>query len=118
MNDNTRHSRNQSVISSQSLTGHHELRGAESSAILACSPGGPGQGGRIVQVKRGRASVIDPSWPRDEQIAELSQAIKDCYCGLGPAYEIWRKMTPEKRAACSCDKPAYAQLLWKHGVTR
>jgi hypothetical protein len=69
-------------------------------------------------VTRGRASVIDPARPRAEQIAELRQAIKECYCGLGPACEIWRKMTPDERAACSRDKRATEELFWKHGVTR
>ena len=69
-------------------------------------------------VRQGRASVIDPALPRDSQIAALKQAIRDCYCGLGPACEIWRKMTPDERAACSRDKRAYSQLLWKHGVRR
>ena len=63
-----------------------------------------------------RASVIDPKLLRDEQIVPLRQAMRECYCGLGPACEIWRKMSPEARADCSRDKRAYEQLLWKHGV--
>jgi hypothetical protein len=47
---------------------------------------------------------------------ELREAVRNCYCGLGPACEIWRKMTPDERDACTRDKRAYAQLLWKHGV--
>ena len=69
-------------------------------------------------VKQGAASLIDPNLPRDEQIAALKQAIKECYCGLGPACPIWTDMTPEQRADCSRDKRAYAELLWKHGVTK
>lgn len=65
---------------------------------------------------RGGMGAVDPALARDEQIAALRQAIKECYCGLGPACEIWNKMTPEERAACSRDKRAYSQLLWKHGV--
>ena len=70
----------------------------------------------MAEIARGKASVIDPNRPRAEQIAELKQAIKDCYCGLGPACEVWGKMTPEQREDCSRDKRAYAELLWKHGV--
>ncbi len=72
----------------------------------------------MVHISRGAASMIDPTRSREDQIAELRQAVKDCYCGLGPACEIWRKMTPDERAACSRDKRAYSQLLWKHGVGR
>lgn len=72
----------------------------------------------MVDIRRGRGSVIDPDRSRAEQIAELRQAVKECYCGLGPACPIWRRMTPKERAECSRDKRAYAQLLWKHGVVR
>ena len=67
---------------------------------------------------RGKASVIDPSRDRAEQIAEIKDLIKQCYCGLGPACEIWRKMTPAERADCTRDKRAAAELMWKHGMTR
>lgn len=67
-------------------------------------------------VRRGRAGAIDPTRPYGMTTDELRQAVKECYCGLGPACEIWRKMTPDERAACSRDKRAYEQLLWKHGV--
>ena len=67
---------------------------------------------------KGPASVIDPSRPRAEQIEELRRAVEECYCGLGPACEVWRKMTPAERADCTRDKRAYAELLWKHGVAR
>ncbi|MDA1080625.1 MAG: hypothetical protein O2973_02950 [Gemmatimonadetes bacterium] len=70
----------------------------------------------MVDIARARGSIIDPTLPRDEQIAALRQAVKDCYCGLGPACEVWRKMTPTEREACSRDKRAYSQLLWRHGV--
>lgn len=46
---------------------------------------------------------------------ELREAVRNCYCGLGPACEVWRKMTPVERDACSRDKRANAQLLWKRG---
>jgi hypothetical protein len=67
-------------------------------------------------IARGRASLIDPDRPREPQIEALREAISQCYCGLGPACEIWRKMTPSERKDCSRDKRAYEQLLWKHGV--
>jgi hypothetical protein len=67
-------------------------------------------------IERGRASVMDPARPRQEQIEELRQAIKECYCGLGPACPVWGLMTPDERRACSLDKRAYGQLFWKHGV--
>ena len=72
----------------------------------------------MVEIKRGKASVIDPDLPRDEQIEAMKLAVKQCYCGLGPSCEIWSKMTPEERADCSRDKRAYSQLLWRHGVKR
>ena len=72
----------------------------------------------MVEVMRGKASVIDPNRPKAEQIDELRQAMKECYCGLGPACEVWRKLTPDERLACSTDKRAYSQLLWKHGVRK
>lgn len=64
----------------------------------------------------GLASVIDPSRPRMEQIEELKRAVKECYCGLGPACPLWRQMTPEQRADCSADKRLVAQRLWKNGL--
>lgn len=67
-------------------------------------------------IKQGKASMIDPTQPRGPQIEALKEMVKQCYCGLGPACEIWRKMTPEEREACTRDKRAYEQLLWKHGV--
>lgn len=68
--------------------------------------------------KRGRGSAIDPSLPKAEQIAALRKAVKECYCGLGPACPVWSQMSPEERETCSRDKRAYAELLWKHGVVR
>ena len=62
------------------------------------------------------ASAIDPTRPKAEQIEELRQAVRECYCGLGPACPIWLDMSPAERKACSSDKRASAQLLWKHGV--
>jgi hypothetical protein len=64
----------------------------------------------------GLASVIDPTRPRMEQIAELRQAVLECYCGLGPACPLWRQMTPEQRRDCSADKRLVAQRLWKNGM--
>ena len=70
----------------------------------------------MVPYVAGRASVIDPTRSRAEQIAELKQAIKECYCGLGPACPLWRQMTPEERTDCSADKRLYAQRFWKNGM--
>ena len=64
----------------------------------------------------GLASVIDPARPRMEQIAELRQAVRECYCGLGPACPLWRQMTREQRTDCSADKRLVAQRLWKNGM--
>lgn len=64
----------------------------------------------------GLASVIAPTRPRKEQIEELRRAVRECYCGLGPACPLWRQMTPEQRADCSADKRLVAQRLWKNGV--
>lgn len=64
----------------------------------------------------GAASVIDPTRSRAAQIAELKQAVKECYCGLGPACPLWRQFTPEERADCSADKRLYAQRFWKNGM--
>ena len=61
-------------------------------------------------------SVIDPTRPRAEQIAELRQAVQECYCHLGPACHLWRQMTPAQRRACSLDQRASAQYLWKNGM--
>ncbi len=66
----------------------------------------------------GASSLIDPNRPRAEQIAELRRAVKACYCGLGPACHLWRQFTPEERLACSLDKRATAQYLWKNGVSQ
>jgi hypothetical protein len=91
-------------------------RGPTMYAGLAPAPGGNMDGFDFVV--RGRSSVMDPDRDRGEQIAELKELVKQCYCGLGPACEIWRKMTPDQRADCTRDKRAYAELLWKHGVVR
>jgi hypothetical protein len=64
----------------------------------------------------GLASMIDPSRPRAEQIAELREAVLACYCGLGPACPLWRQMTPEQRSECSADKRLVAQRFWKNGM--
>ena len=61
-------------------------------------------------------SVIDPSRPKAEQIAELRQAVLECYCGFGPACPVWRQLTPAQRKACSLDKRASAQYFWKNGM--
>jgi hypothetical protein len=62
------------------------------------------------------SSVIDPTLPKDAQIAALRQAVEECYCGLGPACYGWRQMTPDQRAECSQDKRLIAQRLWKNGM--
>ena len=72
----------------------------------------------MVNFKPKRGSAIDPNLPRAEQIAALKQAVKECYCGLGPACPIWGQMTPEERVACTRDKRAYGQLFWRHGIAR
>lgn len=51
-----------------------------------------------------------------KRIAELRRAVKECYCGLGPACPLWRQFTPAQRAACSLDKRAVAQALWMNGM--
>jgi hypothetical protein len=61
-------------------------------------------------------SLIDPARPKAEQIAELRRAVLECYCGLGPACPLWREMTPDQRVACSRDKRATEQYLWKNGM--
>lgn len=67
-------------------------------------------------MQAGASSLIDPSRPRDEQIAELRQAVLECYCGLGPACRLWRLMTPEQRADCSADRRLTEQRMWKNGM--
>jgi hypothetical protein len=62
------------------------------------------------------SSVIDPTRPKAEQIAELRRAVLECYCGLGPACYLWRQMTPAQRADCSADKRLTAQRMWKNGM--
>lgn len=64
----------------------------------------------------GASSVIDPTRPKADQIAELRQAVRECYCGLGPACALWRQMTPEQRADCSADRRLTAQRMWKNGM--
>lgn len=67
-------------------------------------------------VMRGRTSSLEPTRRFGMTTEELRQAVRECYCGLGPACEIWRKMTPDERASCTRDKRAYAQLLWMQGA--
>ena len=67
-------------------------------------------------MQTGASSVIDPSRPRAEQIAELRRAVLACYCGLGPACGVWRQLTPKGRAECSADKRLTAQRMWKNGM--
>ena len=64
----------------------------------------------------GIASVIDPNRPKAEQIAELREAVRQCYCGWGPACPLWRMMTQEQRRDCSLDKRLVAQRLWRNGM--
>lgn len=51
-----------------------------------------------------------------KRIAELRRAVKECYCGLGPACPLWRQLTTAQRAACSLDKRAVAQAQWMNGM--
>ena len=51
-----------------------------------------------------------------ERAAAMRQAVKECYCGLGPACHLWRAFTPEQRIACSLDKRAVAQAMWMNGM--
>jgi hypothetical protein len=67
-------------------------------------------------MRANKNSLIDPNRPRAEQIAELRQAVKACYCGLGPACFLWRQLTPGQRIECSLDKRATAQYQWKNGM--
>ena len=66
---------------------------------------------------RKHETEIETAHPTTEQISALRQAVKECYCGYGPACPLWRQMTPVERAACSRDKRAYTQLLWKTGMS-
>jgi hypothetical protein len=63
------------------------------------------------------SSSLDSTCTRAEQIAALREAVKACYCGLGPACCHWNEMTPEGRADCSRDKRASMDALWKNGTT-
>lgn len=67
-------------------------------------------------MQRKSASVIDPTRPKAEQIAELRRAVEECYCGLGPACSLWRRMTPEQRIQCSWDRRLVQQRLYKNGM--
>lgn len=67
-------------------------------------------------MRANQQSLIDPTRPRAEQIAELRRAVKACYCGLGPACYLWRQLTPEQRVECSLDKRATGQYMWKNGM--
>lgn len=51
-----------------------------------------------------------------KRIAESRRAVKECYCGLGPACPLWRQFTPVQRTACSLDRRAVAQALWMNGM--
>lgn len=69
-----------------------------------------------MQAQNLSATVIDPSRPKAEQIAELRRAVEECYCGLGPACPLWRQMTAQQRTECSLDQRATAQRLWINGM--
>ena len=67
--------------------------------------------------------VIDNAQPSsaskrftEEEFIALRQAVKDCYCGLGPACYHWKNLSPEGRIACSCDKRMSAESYWKTGT--
>lgn len=64
--------------------------------------------------KNGRTP--DSTCSTAEQLTALRQAVKDCYCGLGQACTHWEEMTPEDRVACSRDKRAYVEALWRNGT--
>lgn len=49
--------------------------------------------------------------PTREELANI-----DCYCGLGPACQYFRQMTPAERVACSRDKRQTAEAYWKGGM--
>lgn len=51
-----------------------------------------------------------------DRTAALRQAVRECYCGLGPACHLWRQYSPEQRVACSLDKRAIAQAKWMNGM--
>lgn len=68
----------------------------------------------MTQVREGNAK--DQVRLDAARIAELRQAVKECYCGLGPACHLWRAFTPEQRRECSLDKRAVAQALWMNGM--
>jgi hypothetical protein len=59
-------------------------------------------------------SVNSPCYTA-KQVAEMRQAAKDCYCGLGPACCHWNEMNFEQRVACASDKRASAESNWKTG---
>ena len=69
-----------------------------------------------MKAEKPSAIVLDPDRSRADQIAELRRAVEACYCGLGPACPLWRRMTPEQRTACSLDQRATAQRLWINGM--
>ena len=62
------------------------------------------------------ATPVDSARRNAEDITALRQAAKDCYCGLGPACCHWDEMTYEQKIACSSDKRAAAEALWRNGT--
>jgi hypothetical protein len=54
--------------------------------------------------------------PSSEQTAALRPAVRECYCGWGPACPLWNQYSPEQRVACSLDKRAVAQAQWMNGM--
>ncbi len=66
---------------------------------------------------RTHVTAVETARPTTERGPALRQAVTECYCGFGPACPLWRQMTPEERTACSSDKRAYSQLLWKTGMS-
>lgn len=62
------------------------------------------------------SSETDPSRARAEDIAALRRAVKECYCGLGPACSRWNQLSPEQRVECSLDHRLMAQRFWKNGM--
>ena len=64
------------------------------------------------------ASAGVSSATRRDPVAKQDSRIPfQCYCGLGPACQFFRVMTPEQRAACSSDKRGTAQWYFKNGLS-
>ncbi|HSQ29160.1 MAG TPA: hypothetical protein VLN49_04880 [Gemmatimonadaceae bacterium] len=67
-------------------------------------------------MKLNASSDIDPARTKAEEIAALRRAVKECYCGFGPACYRWGQLSPEQRVQCSLDHRLIAQRFWKNGM--